>query len=140
MSIIRKMGIKEIPICDENNPKPKWYQIGSMKQWRTVLYQVIKHFMICNGITYILESLGWLNYSRIHPEGNYCYKFDVYSFLENSLLYVLFCSKSPTNLDQFSKSGTFFESGCSEVLKTVPNFDQDLYICRRYCARSIMLS
>ena len=52
--------MKEVPICDENKQNSKWYQIGSIKKWKTTLTQLIKHFLICNGFTYILGKVHWM--------------------------------------------------------------------------------
>ena len=52
--------MKEVPICDENKPNSKWYQIGSIKKWKNTLTQLIKHFLICNGFTYILGKVHWI--------------------------------------------------------------------------------
>jgi len=67
----RKNGVKEIPICDENKPQAKWYETGYIKQWKTILYQVVKHFLICNGFIYILETGKLLKFSEILSEGPY---------------------------------------------------------------------
>ena len=55
-----KTAGSQIPICDENKPKSKWYQIGSIKKWKNTLSQLIKHFLIYNGFTYILGKVHWI--------------------------------------------------------------------------------